>query len=857
MSGGTAAPHVQVGPDWTGPTLTRDRIAVTFFSDEFATKKREAAVDLDALTNSIKHTSRPAKERLPWLKFARFGDVKTANGSLRHDANVNCLTGIEADYDAAMVNGRIISFAEAVATMQQAELSAIVYTSPRYTEDTQKWRILCPFSEERPPANRDLYMARLNGLFEGAFSLESWTLSQSYYFGSINQNPSHEAVRIEGICIDRADWLDLTAIGRPEKPQPKGGNGQHPPSRPEDITDKRIRGLVESLLDHVRHAGEREKYYTLRDIGYTFGGYLHLIGWTVEQAVTALIEALPNTVQDWEAARTTARKAVQAGKEKPLDLENRPNPGARRPYPANDDRPEETEAEPGALAETPLIVMRAGERHLAADAALAAMHSAGVPFYRRDKDLVRILRIKMKLSNGDEVFVPAVVAVTQPTLLRTLGHTVRWQKFNHKKEQVSVDPPTAVAEQILGMIDEWPFPPLRGVIATQTMRHDGTLLTQPGYDATTGLVLFEPPPMPPVPDQPTKRDALDALALLNGLLEEFVFAEDGNVSRSAAMSMIMTSTLRGAMSVAPMHVITKPEAGTGGSYLQDLVASIAIGERCPVMSLMPGDDKENEKRLQSAALTQQPIIALDNLSRTLMGDFLCQLIERPQVQVRRLGRNDDLVSVANSAFLMANGNNLIIGADTVRRVVQISLDADMENPETRSFKRNPVAEVLADRGRYVAAILTIARAYVVAGRPGRLSPLASFEDWSDLVRSAITWLGWPDPLQSASKVRAEDPIRNALLAVVSAWASELQVDIGYYTSELVRSASEALPDGERVRPALWEALSAVAGGKSGQIDSVKLGLWLNANLNRVIAGNKLIVDRETNKAKPRWLLVPR
>ena len=61
------------------------------------------------------------------------------------------------------------------------------------------------------------------------------------------------------------------------------------------------------------------------------------------------------------------------------------------------------------------------------------------------------------------------------------------------------------------------------------------------------------------------------------------------------------------------------------------------------------------------------------------------------------------------------------------------------------------------------------------------------------------------------KVRAEDPVRNALLAVVSAWAGELQVNIGYYSSELARFASECMSDGDRVRPALWDALVAVAG----------------------------------------------
>ena len=120
------------------------------------------------------------------------------------------------------------------------------------------------------------------------------------------------------------------------------------------------------------------------------------------------------------------------------------------------------------------------------------------------------------------------------------------------------------------------------------------------------------------------------------------------------------------------------------------------------------------------------------------------------------------------------------------------------------------------------------------------------------------WLNWPDPVLSVQQVKATDPIRGALVAVTAAWAAELQPNIGYYTSELVRFAGEYLSgSNDRARPALWEALFAVAGTKVGQLDAARLGLWLQANLDRVIAGNKLLVDRETNKARPRWLLAPR
>lgn len=40
----------------------------------------------------------------------------------------------------------------------------------------------------------------------------------------------------------------------------------------------------------------------------------------------------------------------------------------------------------------------------------------------------------------------------------------------------------------------------------------------------------------------------------------------------------------------------------------------------------------------------------------------------------------------------------------------------MEVPEAREFAADPVATVLADRGRYIAACLTVARAYIARKR---------------------------------------------------------------------------------------------------------------------------------------------
>jgi hypothetical protein len=64
--------------------------------------------------------------------------------------------------------------------------------------------------------------ARVNGLFRGIFAGESFTLSQSYYYGSVNGNPDHQVEVIDGTPIDALDELDEIAIG---KPNTKAGNG--------------------------------------------------------------------------------------------------------------------------------------------------------------------------------------------------------------------------------------------------------------------------------------------------------------------------------------------------------------------------------------------------------------------------------------------------------------------------------------------------------------------------------------------------------------------------------------------------------------------------------------------------------
>jgi RecA-family ATPase len=193
---------------------------VTFFNAVGARHKREETISLADLAKLIRGQQADAKNLLPWLKLARFGSLTTAKGSLRHDANVLAITGIEADYD-----GETMSVDEAVERLTKAGVEALVYTSPSHQPDQPRWRVLAPTSEPLAPAQRTQMLARLNGALGGVIDDESFTLSQSYYYGHLYECAEYRVEITEGEPLDLCDHLDVIAIGKSARHPTDSGNG--------------------------------------------------------------------------------------------------------------------------------------------------------------------------------------------------------------------------------------------------------------------------------------------------------------------------------------------------------------------------------------------------------------------------------------------------------------------------------------------------------------------------------------------------------------------------------------------------------------------------------------------------------
>jgi putative DNA primase/helicase len=511
-----------------------------------------------------------------------------------------------------------------------------------------------------------------------------------------------------------------------------------------------------------------------------------------------------------------------------------------------------------AQATGPLIRVVPGELHKTASAAEAAIIGAGIPIMQRGQMLVRPIMQEVPATKGRMTLSASFAEMNVHSFVDVMCGCATWEKFDARTEDwVRINPPKNVADTIMSRVGAWTFPKVVGVITTPTIRPDGTILSAPGYDPATRLYHFADPALTltPTVHNPTRQNAEKALACLKTLLAEFPFTNE--VSRATALSGLITPIVRGALTVAPLHLFKANTAGSGKSYLVDTASAIAAGRACPVAAA-GHDEAETEKRLAGLLLSGFPLVSLDNVNGELGGDLLCQAIERPLVRIRRLG-GSDIIEIESRATIFATGNAARVRGDMTRRTVIADLDAEMERPELRQFKADPMAAVMANRGRYVSACLVIVRAYIIAGCPNALPTLASFSDWSSLVRSALVWLGCADPAESMEQAREDDPELCDLRQVIAAW-SEAFGDRDAMTVKAVADAAEVRMVDEQGHygndyrlPLLRDALFKVAGERGG-INTNRLGRWLSNRKGRITSGHRFNQAGAAQGGVARWTL---
>ncbi len=446
------------------------------------------------------------------------------------------------------------------------------------------------------------------------------------------------------------------------------------------------------------------------------------------------------------------------------------------PEPANDDKP----------PAKPTIHVRPGELPEQVDGAALALLQSGLPIYDFSGGLVVVQRRKRasraaavrlhaeRIKPGRAKFLLALAANWERSV---------WDKREQAWVDVPTNPPGDVIEALLDGASQ-AFPALARIVTTPFLLSDGEVVTAPGYHEPSGIY-FDPcgVDFPPIPSNPSREDALAALAVIDDLVCDFPFANES--TKAAALAAILTPVVRSAIDgPVPLFLIHAHAAGTGKGKLVNVAGIIATGAAVPCMSSV--EEAEFEKRIVSALLGGQPMLLIDNVRGKIGSATLDALLTTDGEWSGRLLGKSETVNLPMQLVVYVTGNNLKIGGDLARRCIPVFLDSKLERPEHRTDFRHPklVAHVKANRARAVAAVLTIVKAYLAAGAPEvALKPLGSFEAWTAIVRAPLVWLGCADP------VAGQEVLREDADEALAGWRDALAALAGRFKDDSFTAAA--------------------------------------------------------------------
>ena len=519
------------------------------------------------------------------------------------------------------------------------------------------------------------------------------------------------------------------------------------------------------------------------------------------------------------------------------------------------------------LPERRLIALLGGRIEQNLDDIEQALLEQRIGIFQRNGDLVMPGAVSVEVRGGETIEAVGLIEVSAGSLVEVITSAAMLGKYDARSKQtVPINCPPAIADAYMKRKGRWRHRPLTGIANAPTLRPDGTLLDQPGYDPETGLLYIPQPGVvfPAIPEDPSRADALNALVVLDELICRYPFVSPE--ARSVAIAAILTAVIRRILPTAPGFGFTSPVPGSGKGLLCDTIAHLAHGRQ--PSSLTQGNEEETEKRISSALMRADSVIVIDNITEPVTGAKLLSVLTQQFADLRPLGTSK-LVGHDTRTLFLFNGNNLTIPGDMCRRILVCGIDPACEHPERRAFDFDPLDRVKQDRGRYLMAALTILRAYFIEreymslsalfGQPVKAGadPLGSYVEWSRWVRDALLWLGQADPVATIDTSKDLDPIAERIAAVFHHWAEIIGEDVRITVKGAIAAASDA-SFSEQPKSGLLDAFNTVAApmvrGADQRVDPLRLGKWLSRHKNRVVGGRRIVPVPEKRDGNAQWSL---
>ncbi|MGA2796117.1 MAG: hypothetical protein ABSE63_00930 [Thermoguttaceae bacterium] len=466
--------------------------------------------------------------------------------------------------------------------------------------------------------------------------------------------------------------------------------------------------------------------------------------------------------------------------------------------------------------------------------------------YQRDALLVQFksrspVPPQVKDTNG----AACCEAIPREILLPKLTGLARFEKLHEKKGWIGTIPNNDLVRAVLASGPFEGVRPLMNVVSGPIILPSGDIVATPGYDDQSGCFLDVENGYPEI------MPLVIALKKIRYVFQDFPHAKPAH--ESAAIACLLSLSGRQAFDgPAPMFPNVGNQPGLGKGLEGDVTTMIYEG-RVACRQPYPYTDEELVKIITATAINGKPYILLDNCEDELGGGVLESAVTSTRYTGRILGLSKS-VDLPLRIIWMASLNGANYSHDMqIRRVCPVELSTNLEFPDKRDdFAEPNLLQYCRDNRKDLAiAALSILHHFIKAGKPDQhLSTWGSFQEWSDLIRSAIVWANLADPDSREDLIKTSNSDAYSLLRQLVASFSELGAT-SYNTAVTVSNAvgrggsnDEAVLDSV---PTLRDLLSMIPHRDKNHA----LGQLLSKYRGRICENKKL---ERTDHAHPRWFI---
>ncbi len=505
------------------------------------------------------------------------------------------------------------------------------------------------------------------------------------------------------------------------------------------------------------------------------------------------------------------------------------------------------------------------------DAAVQSL--AALPhLYQRGRALVSIGESSELVAGESEPVRRLMICqLEQSTLRELLTAAATWWELNDDGDRYQAHPPEWTVRAVhargnssMGLAG---IRYLTGLAESPVLRPDGSILSTPGWDEATGILLMPSDVFPEVPESPTRVQLCAARDLLLDVVRDFPL-ETGprGLHASVWIAGVLTALGRYAFAgPAPAFAVDANTQDAGKSLMADAASLIVTGRTAARTTY--GEEVELVKKITCIALDGDQIVLVDNVEKPIGDATIDAALTSTEWGERVLG-SSTRPKLPLVATWWITGTNLSFKSTFARRCLLVRIDCQEERPAERVL-RDLKAYVLENRPALVSAALTMLRAWEATGRDlaeldGKALRLpGTYEAWGRLVQGACVYAGLPDPGDALASL--DDAVHDAdavgLVELLAGWDEACRLLGGDIGACAVSTVLGKLQDNDEERrsshgnppplvlPQLREVLGELCSGvKPGSLPTAKqVGYAFRKLAKRVSGGRRLRVHKSHGK----------